>query len=87
MKREDMEQELFDAVAGLVAEFGSLTVIVAMQQVLDMQVEQDACCTTCQRKAEFWNRELSRLLGRYHEEFSDLGAVAKVNHFGSELIQ
>jgi hypothetical protein len=82
MEQEDMEQELFEAVAGLAAEFGSLTVILAMQQVLEMEVEADACCTTCQRKSIWLNRELSRLLSRYQSEFPEMGAVARINSLG-----
>jgi hypothetical protein len=75
-------EDLFETVAGLAEEFGSLTVIVAVQQVLEMEVEQDACCTTCQRKAEWFHRELSRLLNRYEQEFPEISAVARINSLG-----
>jgi hypothetical protein len=82
MEHENMEQELFEAVAGLVAEFGNLTVIEVMQQVLEMEVEQDVCCTTCQRKSIWLNREVSRLLSRYQCEFPEISAVARINSLG-----
>jgi hypothetical protein len=77
-----MEQELFEIVAELVAEFGNLTVIEVMQQLLEMEVEEDACCTTCQRKSIWLNREVSRLLSRYQREFPDIPAVARINSLG-----
>jgi hypothetical protein len=87
MEREDMEQELFEVVAGLVAEFGNLTVIEAMQQVLEMEVEEQACCVTCERKSIWLNRELSRLLARYEQEFPEHEAVARINHPMPGLVQ
>jgi hypothetical protein len=87
MEQEDMERELFVAVTELVAEFGNLTVIAAMQEVLEMEVEENACCVTCETKARWWHRELLRLLSRYEQEFPEIGAVARVNHPMPRLIQ
>jgi hypothetical protein len=80
--QEDRGLELFSTLVEMATEFGNLTVIEAMQQVLKMEVEQDGCCTTCQRKAEWWNRELSQLLCRYHREFPEISAVARINSLG-----
>jgi hypothetical protein len=77
--QEDRELELFSKLAELAAEFGNLTVIIAMQQVLEMEVEEDACCTTCQRKAAWWHREFSRLQNSYKQEFPEHEAVARIN--------
>jgi hypothetical protein len=87
MEQEDMEQELFGAVAQLTAEFGNLTVIVAIQRVLEMEVEENGCCVACQRKAGWWHRELSRLLTKYQGEFPEIPAVARINSPMPGLVQ
>jgi hypothetical protein len=81
------DNELFEAVAELAAEFGNLTVIEATQQVLEMEAEENACCTTCQRKAIWLNRELLRLLSRYQCDFPEISAVERINHGGVSQVQ
>jgi hypothetical protein len=85
--QEDRGLELFSTLAELAAEFGNLTVIVAMQQVLEVEVEEDACCVTCQRKTEWLHRELSRLLTSYEQEFPEHEAVARINSQSPRLVQ
>jgi hypothetical protein len=86
--QEEDRVEPFATVMELAHEYGNLEVIIAIHHLLAFQQEDDAaCCTTCQRKAEWWNREMSQLVARYEREFPEVGAVAKINHAGSGLIQ
>jgi hypothetical protein len=87
MEQEDMGLELFEAVAGLAEDFGNLTVIVAINELLAIEVSENACCVTCQRKAEWLHRQLSQLLTRYEMEFPEMGAVARINHRMPGLVQ
>lgn len=87
MEQDDMRLELFSTLVDLAEELGNLGLIVAIHQLLEIQVEEDACCVRCQRKAQWWHREMSQLLARYEREFPEPGAVARINHSGSGLIQ
>jgi hypothetical protein len=86
-EQEDERLEPFTTVMELANEYGNLEVIIAIQQLLAFQLEEDACCTTCQRKAEWWSREMSSLVARYEREFPEMGAVAMINHAGVGQVQ
>jgi hypothetical protein len=84
---ENMEQEdngllLLSTVAGLAEEYGNLAVLVAMHHLLAMEVEEDGCCLTCHRKAQWLDGQMQQQLVRYQQEFPAIDAIAKVNHPG-----
>lgn len=85
--QEDRRLELFSTLVDFAEEFGNLGVIVAIHQLLEIQVEEDNCCVTCQRKAEWLHREVSRVLARYEQEFPQQGAMARINHGGVGQVQ
>ena len=85
--QEEERVEPFATVMELAQEYGNLDVIIAITHLLEFQLEEDACCTACQRKAEWWSREMSRLLARYEQEFPEMGAVGMINHAGPGTVQ
>lgn len=87
MDEIDTGLEIISRLAELAEDFGNLQLIVAIHQLLAIEVEEDFCCVSCQRKAEWWHREILRFLAQYQREFPEMGAVAKVNHPMPGLIQ
>jgi hypothetical protein len=79
--------ELMNSLMAMSEQYGSLTVIEALNELLAMEVEQDACCVTCQRKAIWWHENLSRLITLFEKKFPTMQAVTRLNHPGSALVQ
>jgi hypothetical protein len=88
LDQEEERVEPFTTVMEMAQEYGNLEVIIAITQLMAFQQKEDAaCCTTCQRKAEWWSREMSQLVARYEREFPEDDAVARINHNGVSQVQ
>jgi hypothetical protein len=79
--------ELVNTLVELTERYRHLMVIVAFNELLALEVEEDACCISCQRKADWLHGEISQLLAGYEREFPALPAVAQINHRGVGRVQ
>ena len=79
--------DLINSIAAVAEEYGNLAIFVTLRELLAVEVQEDACCVLCQRKAQWMHGELSKLLARFENEFPATQAVARVNHPGSALVQ
>jgi hypothetical protein len=79
--------QLVNSLIEMTAQYGNLTVIVALNEILAIEVEADACCVACQRKAVLLHDGLTQLLANYKKEFSVIRTVVTINSAGSQLVQ
>jgi hypothetical protein len=86
-EQEHERLEPFTTVMELAKEYGNLEVIIAIRYLLEFQLEEETCCASCERKAQWWSREMSSLVARYKREFPEPGAVAMINHAGVGHVQ
>jgi hypothetical protein len=85
--QQETQLEPLTTLAQLAQQFGNLDVLAALTALFELEVQQDSCCLTCLRKAQFWHRKLADLLEQYDEDFPPREAVIKVNHPLSGIVQ
>jgi hypothetical protein len=86
-KEEDQRMETLTRLMQINPEVGSLAVVYALTELLAVEVEENLCCVTCQRKAVWWHTQLARLIEEYDEKFPEAEAVDLINSIGARLIQ
>jgi hypothetical protein len=86
LDQEDQRLQPISTLMKLAEDYGNLTLINAVTHLFAMEVEEDRCCVTCQRKAVWMLERLARLLNDFEEEFPPAPAVTKVNHPGTRGI-
>jgi hypothetical protein len=87
INQEDPRLQPISTLMKLAEDYGNLTLISGVTHLFAIEVEEDRCCVTCQRKAVWMLEKLVQLLKDFEEEFPAAPAVTKVNHPGARLIQ
>jgi hypothetical protein len=82
INQDDPRLQPISTLMELAEDYGNLSLINGVTHLFAIEVEEDRCCVSCQRKAVWMVERLTRLLNDFEKEFPPAPAVTKVNHPG-----
>jgi hypothetical protein len=82
LNQEDPRLQPISALMQLAEHHGNLQLISSLTHLFAIEVEEDRCCVSCQRKAVWMLERLVQLMDDFEKEFPPAPAVTKVNHPG-----